>query len=790
MNVSQLYLKSLLADDKSAYPNLLVNAISEGLTQISSEWVDFVNSCLRNKSKKRVGLALLEVTVNNCSSELFAAHAVNWFQHLLYYLQASRDLSTFYIASHLISFIVQFVPQHPDVARELAGQHLQSLVTTLLSAPIQHFVSAVACICSCLRSMPGPMGPFKHRIEKWLLEKGCNNDEQIWQTAAECLALLPRVGGGGQDGVKHAEAWSHLCQQLMSTLRCVLKAILDGTQHDIQSCSEEQGNTQLVGFGIEDLPPTEPDRMSTLVHRHKFLSHCLHHILVTEFPVIVSVPVPSLISLILQTLSVDPRMLASGAQHAERVPLIAATSFIQQSAYELLEGLISSCKQLLLPYCSSVDMLFVQTLNWTKGDRVNPKFPHSSLRIKAYRVYELWLAAGGNCANTEIVDQIVSHTLADAAANKLEDSRDSSNTTDALPPPRKKRKGKQSHDQLPLASFGQRKYLFVSNKSLCQAALKALCRLVVVRGPQLSAKSLQLVLEFVIPLLLDCQQSLLGQSPQLAKSSTWSGLAPDPYASAQCRLLLYRLLRCCVLSSNHLVAAPVQEALAVFSRGIHDTSLEVSLLCRESLAVCDLVIHPRLPSLQRTPAPVHTITTDTIVDINSRHSQAASSPVSTALPENPSVPSLTTGCATTQLTDEIELYHSAASQQSGLETDAVSGDDGIVDQTRSQSEDLSSDVRMGACQSSSGNVTAVEQTTQSVDDAVDVNSHVSVKVSQTNINDYRDISQLDVCQSKSEASIGVNQNENEMIDVGERRRGDAGIDEMLATFVEAPPDSD
>ena len=35
MNVSQLYLKSLLADDKSAYPNLLVNAISEGLTQVN-----------------------------------------------------------------------------------------------------------------------------------------------------------------------------------------------------------------------------------------------------------------------------------------------------------------------------------------------------------------------------------------------------------------------------------------------------------------------------------------------------------------------------------------------------------------------------------------------------------------------------------------------------------------------------------------------------------------------------------------------------------------------------------
>ena len=97
------------------------------------------------------------------------------------------------------------------------------------------------------------------------------------------------------------------------------------------------------------------------------------------------------------------------------------------------------------------------------------------------------------------------------------------------------------------------------------------------------------MLEFVIPLLLDCQQSLLGQSPQLAKSSTWSGLAPDPYASAQCRLLLYRLLRCCVLSSNHLVAAPVQEALAVFSRGIHDTSLEVSWIGYVCLCECLLI---------------------------------------------------------------------------------------------------------------------------------------------------------------------------------------------------------
>ena len=68
-----------------------------------------------------------------------------------------------------------------------------------------------------------------------------------------------------------------------------------------------------------------------------------------------------------------------------------------------------------------------------------------------------------------------------------------------------------------------------------------------------------------------------------------------------------------------------------------------------------------------------------------------------------------------------------------------------------------------------------------------------------------------MCQSKPEAPTGVDQNENEMVeschifyyfaitlkctftifwnDVGERCE-DAGIDKTLATFVEAPPDSD
>ena len=132
----------------------------------------------------------------------------------------------------------------------------------------------------------------------------------------------------------------------------------------------------------------------------------------------------------------------------------------------------------------------------------------------------------------------------------------------------------------------------------------AMHRILVVRGPQLSAKSLQVrdmvsenvctaymyaymqsVLDFTIPILCDCQQSVLGQAPFLAKPSTWSRFPPDPYFSLECRLLLYQLLKCCVLSSNHLVAIPAQQAMSIFSRGIQDTSLQVS-----STVICCVLV--------------------------------------------------------------------------------------------------------------------------------------------------------------------------------------------------------
>jgi hypothetical protein len=333
------------------------------------------------------------------------------------------------------------------------------------------------------------MAPHKNRIEAWVLEHASINEDML-EATARCLSLLPRVGGGGQGGVKHGEAWNQLCQQLITTMGCILVAMLPQTSQEIQGDGRND-RQQIAGFGVKNLPLTEPDRTSALLHRFKFLSRSLYYSLTTEFPVTVAVPVNAILAIISKALSGDPQTLASGGQHAERIPLIAAIPFIQEAVYEVLAGLISSCRQVLLPYCTIIDGFFLQTLTWTRGERrPNMAFPYSSLRIDVYDALNLWLAVGGNTADSTVVDQCIAHMLADATADKLEDSREVGNAAAVLSPPRKKRKGKRSENAM-TTSFGQMKHYFGVNKDLCQAALNAMHRMLAVRGPQLSAKSLQ-----------------------------------------------------------------------------------------------------------------------------------------------------------------------------------------------------------------------------------------------------------------------------------------------------------
>lgn len=82
---------------------------------------------------------------------------------------------------------------------------------------------------------------------------------------------------------------------------------------------------------------------------------------------------------------------------------------------------------------------------------------------------------------------------------------------------------------------------------------------------------------FVLPLLLDCQQSRLALSNITSPRGWWGQdpQAPAPYGCPDCRCALYRVLLCCILVDNHLLAAPLHHAIGVFTTGLQDPNMQV-----------------------------------------------------------------------------------------------------------------------------------------------------------------------------------------------------------------------
>ncbi|XP_077773923.1 LOW QUALITY PROTEIN: proline-, glutamic acid- and leucine-rich protein 1 [Podarcis muralis] len=99
--------------------------------------------------------------------------------------------------------------------------------------------------------------------------------------------------------------------------------------------------------------------------------------------------------------------------------------------------------------------------------------------------------------------------------------------------------------------------------------------------PSSSPQRLQ---ELVVPLLI-----------RLGQAETPPG---SPYASAPCRRELHRLLLAVLAAPPPSWPPPFHCALRLFSQGRADPNLQVSSFCTEALAVCNALLHPRVPSLQ------------------------------------------------------------------------------------------------------------------------------------------------------------------------------------------------
>ncbi|KAG0166848.1 hypothetical protein DFQ28_001083 [Apophysomyces sp. BC1034] len=115
---------------------------------------------------------------------------------------------------------------------------------------------------------------------------------------------------------------------------------------------------------------------------------------------------------------------------------------------------------------------------------------------------------------------------------------------------------------------------------------------------------------------LEALQNLInfyGPSMELTlRSSVDSGLLSNMLqaiqtvstSSEQNALVRYKLYECLIASVMHPIEAQASilpHAVRIFSAGMNDQSHQLQMICMQGLAICDLIMHPRMPPIQRNP---------------------------------------------------------------------------------------------------------------------------------------------------------------------------------------------
>ncbi|XP_038050518.1 proline-, glutamic acid- and leucine-rich protein 1-like isoform X2 [Patiria miniata] len=547
-----------------------------------ASWIGYINGCLNSSKTRLEGLSCLGALVSQCPAEIFQQHCVSWVRLLTQTLQSYDSPPIIALASGALRSILKEASQVSELSRELSNTHIAPIITAALELKTEWQESAVEILTACIQYFPGPSGTFRTRVENFLVQlMGSSNDIDIAVSAGQCLALLPRVGGGGQGGVKHTEAWSYYCQRALASIDGVVDKIYGNSRPG------KQTEPSQPPFPLPDAPLKEPTRTYTLIRQYKVLCACLQHMLRTDFPEIVKIPVNRILSLCVSILV--PNMLSKGLKSSLQS---GNFSSVHIEAFNILAALISSCRGNLSLHRNVVNELFVKSHAFRQGVQSEDTKHRvlSGLKLSAYAALEIWLETVGmnsgiETAAEKLLESILTDAQPQAQRTTLKVTSDKPSLT-VKSSGKAKKKGETAGGEASTSLAGQQAAVPSPSGRVCLAALKVLRCLQMSVGTRVKPDFHKDVHEFVVPLLLRLQQS-----PQ--------GLAPAPYSSADCRKALYHVLLSSVIAPHPRWSAPLQCAVGLFSRGRQDTSIKVSSFCAEASIICQSIIHPRVPCLQQ-----------------------------------------------------------------------------------------------------------------------------------------------------------------------------------------------
>ncbi|XP_057969353.1 uncharacterized protein LOC131158473 isoform X7 [Malania oleifera] len=601
---------SLLSESLPRTPTTVDASLVQDWKSSVDAWVDRVVQLVSCDlpDKNWVGICMLGLTCTECSTARFLSSYPAWLDKLLSHIEPPSDFQSVKVAScNSMSDLFTRLGGCTNVKKDgtsYAGKLIQPILK-LLDEDSSEAVLAEATIVSKILS---------GRSSIDLLKK-----------YAQCLALLPRSRGD-------EESWALMMEKILISINVYLSDAFLGLEEEnkvnepmeLVVPPEEQhqvpiGSQTITGGTFEH---TTGRSKLFLISTVPALLSCCSTMLTNSYPVQVTIPVRSLLTLVERVLMVD----GSCAQASFPFMNVMQQEFISPElpvlhsySLDLLTALIKGVRSQLLPHAAEI----IRLLIWYFRRCALP-----TLRIKVYSIIRILLTSMGVGVALHLAEEVISNACIDlgvigyGSAEELFSSLSKTTNEALLQPTHKKRNQAsitnsflqhQNGIQLDIFEVEVQKNCSNFPISLKIAALEALEALLTVGG-SLGSDSLRSTADLLLITVATnaCNEEWDSEEmnvfvPPNEPTSSW----------ADFQLAALQALLASLLSPARVRPRFLSQGLELFQKGKLEIGTKLARFCSHALLALEVLMHPRFvptvdfPSVNVSPSSEQFCQSDT-----------------------------------------------------------------------------------------------------------------------------------------------------------------------------------
>ncbi|KAI8981697.1 rRNA processing/ribosome biogenesis-domain-containing protein [Mycotypha africana] len=553
---------------------------SEDVANMYRKWTVRLNALLQSKNvtARWCAICLIRVSCEN-SHYLLINNAKAWAAQLLGLLAKAEPVMIHRESIETLSFMFEYTAEKPELQREVATPNMQRYNQLLLQlARKQELLPTVlSALTSNVKHFPANA---RHISDQCLqlclscLDGNKDLDEATLSKVNECLASLYNAGGKSV----MAEQWKDSISRLVGSVHDCLNRLFD-------TIDEETQDTQLPeSYPFSAVPKDYITAFPVLMKRVQLLQNCISTFLTLPTSIPVGVPITQLVDLICRIYSVYEGSLSLTVcllqqmrefkDKSEFFTLNMCLPSIHLSTSKLFASLL---------YCSGQDMVRYSKLFSRILHRLLSEYKHKrALKISIYRLVSLCLEKCGYAFAENIHKPLITAILDDLSIVQHKVTGITFNTNQQKKSHKKRRTEVTNSDALSTST----KLMSAASTDVQIAALEALASLYDIYGFSMENGSRASIDGTVLNRLIQLIQ-------------------PFNMTTEECMLVKAELYNCLLKSVMHPIetqASILPHASRLFASGLNESSHYLQTICKKGLAMCDLVMHARLPPVQR-PVP-------------------------------------------------------------------------------------------------------------------------------------------------------------------------------------------